>query len=929
MQSGPVWPKTDFECSESFHGVARLGLGLRGWLRGKNGQFHCPDEFLTIVLMNSAGRVGIVAAQVTVKKAWRSQFLFAKAAAQSRVAGGSGRKSFKERPQIEARPSYHDGDVVTVAYAHSRLPREFPVIRGREFLVGIDQINKMMRCLAEFLDGWFCGADVHSAIHLDGIATDDLALKFQRERQCKLSFAGARWPEYHDKGPRIAMEGSAHSAIYLLLATVIRSRTSRSPIPFMSSRSVTTLRAACALFAVLAGLPAVSVIARAQAQSTTAATTKPQDSKASAYYHYSLGHLYEELAATYGNRSDYVNSAIENYQLAMKEDPSATFLIEDIAELYRVSGRIREAVEEAQRALKANPDDLNARRVLARIYTQEIGDAQTNHVDEGMARRAIEQFKIIADKDPKDLDSVIMLGRLDKLVGDSVDAEGAFKKALAADPGNEDATVGLADIYSDRGDAQAASQLLEKLAATNASPRALVILANDYEQLHDYARAADTYKKALALDPGRSELKGALAQDQALAGNFADALETYKQLADDNPQDAQPYLGMSQIYREQKKFDLAGQMNAKARSLEPDNLEAQFEDVLLLEDEGKTNDAIARLKSMLDTTARRTYNANERNSRARLLEKLGLLYRKDEQYEQSVDAFRQIAALDTGLAPRAEAQIIDTYRIAKEYPKARQENDEASKKYPTDRTLREVRAQLFADEGKTDAAVGELQQLLDGKNDREVYLAMAEAYERNRQWTPMSKALDEADKLSKGKDERAAILFMRGSMFERQKQFDQAEQQFRQVLTIDPPTDPTYAETLNYYGYMLADRDTRLQEAQDLIQRALTIDPNNYAFLDSMGWVYYRLNRLDEAERQLSRSVQLMSKDPTIHDHLGDVYFKQGKIKEAINQWQFSLTEWGAGASSDEDPDELAKVQKKLDSARLRLAKEQNPDRSN
>jgi len=130
---------------------------------------------------------------------------------------------------------------------------------------------------------------------------------------------------------------------------------------------------------------------------------------------------------------------------------------------------------------------------------------------------------------------------------------------------------------------------------------------------------------------------------------------------------------------------------------------------------------------------------------------------------------------------------------------------------------------------------------------------------------------------------------------------------------------------LNYLGYMLADQNVRLQEAQDLIRRAVKLDPNNYAFLDSLGWVYYRLNRLDEAEQQLTRSLQLMSKDPTIHEHLGDVYFKQGKIKEAIAQWQSSVKELNAAVPGDSEPDELAKVQKKLDSARVRLAKEQPP----
>src|SRR3954449_8811492 len=129
-----------------------------------------------------------------------------------------------------------------------------------------------------------------------------------------------------------------------------------------------------------------------------AAVKQPGSVKASAYYHYSLGHLYEELAGSSGNRTEYVNKAIENYRLTIKEDPSASFLVEEIAELYRVSGRIREAVEEAQNALKTNPDDLNARRVLARIYTQQIGDAQAKHIDESMARRAVEEYKLITQK---------------------------------------------------------------------------------------------------------------------------------------------------------------------------------------------------------------------------------------------------------------------------------------------------------------------------------------------------------------------------------------------------------------------------------------------------------------------------------------------------------------------------------------------------
>ena len=696
----------------------------------------------------------------------------------------------------------------------------------------------------------------------------------------------------------------------------------------MAHLYIKPVRLFCLSTAMLAAVPALLAKqipasgAGSAAQGTLPPAVKRSSSvKAAAYYHFSLGHLYEELAAAYGNRGDYVNKAIDNYRLAMKEDPTATFLVEDIAELYRVSGRLSEAVDEAQNALKANPDDLNARRVLARIYTQQISDAQSTKIDENMAHKAIDEYKIITEKDPSDTESLVMLGRLEKVVNDSVDAEAAFKKALAADPDDEDALGGLAGIYSDRGDSKKASELLEKVAQKDPSARALAMLANSYEQMKEYSLAADTLKRAVDTDPSRAELKQFLAQDLAMANRLDEALKVYQALAAANPQDAQSYLQMSRIYRQQNNFNAAREASEKAKQLAPDDPDVQYNEVSILESEGKTPEAIAVLKRIISETEGKA----EHNFRAVLFERLGLLYRANDQNDLAVDAFRQMVTADPETAARSEAQIIDTYRLAHDYPKAQQESDAVAQKYPNDRTLRSVRAQLLADEGKTDAAIAELKKSLDGKSDRETYMAMAEVYEKAKDWANMSQVLDKAESLSTDKDDKAAVSFMRGAMYERQKKYDLAEKEFRKVLE----TDPTNAEALNYLGYMFADEGVRLDEAQSLIKRAVDIQPNNGAFLDSLGWVYYRQNRLDEAAREESRSVQLIPTDPTIHDHMGDIYFKQGKIKEAIDQWQLSMKEFSTSAPGDVEPDEVAKVQKKLDGARVRLAKGQPPSQNN
>jgi tetratricopeptide (TPR) repeat protein len=446
--------------------------------------------------------------------------------------------------------------------------------------------------------------------------------------------------------------------------------------------------------------------------------------------------------------------------------------------------------------------------------------------------------------------------------------------------------------------------------------------------MKEYSLAADAYKKALDLDPNRPELKAALAQDQALAERYDDALKTYQEMADANPQDAQPYLGMSQVYQQQHKTDDARRMMDKAKKLDPDNIEIRYDEVRLLAEEGKTAEAITALKAILDSTARRSYDPAQKSTRAKMLEELGGLYRGNEQYDLAVETFREVGTLDPDAAARASAEVVDTYRLAKDYSKAEQEGNAAAAKYPNDRTLREVRAELLSDQGKTDAAIAELKKLLDGKGDREVYLQMADAYQKAKNFGEMGKVLDSADKLSKDNEGHSGVAFMRGAMYEREKKYDLAEKEFRRVLDLDPKN----ASALNYLGYMLADQNVRLQEAQDYIKRAVSLEPNNYAFLDSLGWVYFRLNRLDDAEQQLTRSVHMVSaagKDPTIHDHLGDVYFKQGKLKEAIAQWQTSLKAWNSSAPSDVEPEEMAKVQKKLDSARVRLAKEQSPPRNN
>jgi len=105
---------------------------------------------------------------------------------------------------------------------------------------------------------------------------------------------------------------------------------------------------------------------------------------------------------------------------------------------------------------------------------------------------------------------------------------------------------------------------------------------------------------------------------------------------------------------------------------------------------------------------------------------------------------------------------------------------------------------------------------------------------------------------------------------------------------------------------MLADRDMKLDEALSMVKKAVDSDPINGAFLDSLGWVYFKMNRLDLAEQFLKRAVAFAATNATMYDHLGDVYYKTGKYQDA-------QASWTKGLQYADEPDEAMRMRQKLE----------------
>ena len=647
---------------------------------------------------------------------------------------------------------------------------------------------------------------------------------------------------------------------------------------------------------------------------------RTQPDKASAYYHYMLAHTYQELVAVYG-RAEYATKAIEEYRQAIDDDPKSEYLRVGLAELFVGVGRIKDAVDVVQEIIQRDPNNLEARKLLGRIYLRSLGDMQSGTQSQSMLKLAIEQFEQIVRIEPGNIEDRLLLGRLYRLNNDRAKAEEEFKTAVRLKPDSEEAVTTLAYLYNEEGNPQRAADVLASVPEAERTAKLYAALGFTYEQQKNYKKAVDAYRKAVDQDKDNLDAMRGLAQNLLNDGQTDAALEQYKQIADADPQDAQAYLRMADIQRRKGQFDQALRSLDKADALVQDSLEVPYNRALIYEAQGRFDEAAKLIEGLLKKGEKPdgSYSPGEANNRAVFLDRLATIYREQNKTQLAVETFRKILPLGQDNGVRAYQQIIDTYRDVKMWPEATAVAREAVQKYPEDRGLKMVLAGQEADMGEADRAVAAVKSLLKGTpEDREVYIALAQIQSRLKRYKDAEESIAQAEKLSTKTEEKDYAHFVAGSIFERQKKYDQAEEAFKRVLA----NDPTNAVALNYLGYMLVDRGVRVEEGLNLIKKAVELDPQNGAYLDSLGWAYFKLGNYELAEENLRKAVERISNDATIHQHLGDLYQKTGRLKLAAAHWERALDEWNKTVPAEVDQNDVNQTAKKLEAARLKLAQQ-------
>ena len=183
-----------------------------------------------------------------------------------------------------------------------------------------------------------------------------------------------------------------------------------------------------------------------------------------------------------------------------------------------------------------------------------------------------------------------------------------------------------------------------------------------------------------------------------------------------------------------------------------------------------------------------------------------------------------------------------------------------------------------------------------------VHSTLGDTLRREELFAQAVAAYDRALNLYDEAEERQwFIYYARGISYERMGDWPRAEADFRAALELSPEQP----QVLNYLGYTMVEKKIKLDEALDMIERAVAARPDSGYIVDSLGWVLFRLGRFEEAVEPMERATELMPVDPVVNDHLGDVYWAVGRQLEAEFQWRRALSFVDEETAEEAKPDRI------------------------
>ena len=587
--------------------------------------------------------------------------------------------------------------------------------------------------------------------------------------------------------------------------------------------------------------------------------------------------------------------ARQAFQMAASLDPSLAEAHTALAEIavYYPPQDLETGLREASQAARIDRDSFGAHRLLARIYTLKSG-LREGKLDKTSVERAIQELGEVVRLDSNNAEAWALLGELYQATGRIPEAIKALTEWAAAPAPVETRFFQYVTSRELSTDA-AAARLGEALIAAGRTSEAVTsirraislnpenkdyaeLLAQAFEASGNNESAISELQRLIATDPANSSLPRLLSRIEARSGRIEDAVKTVRAAMSRQPQGGE----------EQKLLRL---YLAKLLSDALHHAEAIAVYEEALKERGIKSDLLA--------------SEDDREFATIILQRIISLQRNAGLSTDAAASIERMRALLGKEDSTADEQYIELLRHDGKRAEALQAIRAARQRFPEQDDLVRLEAETLADMGRVDEAVALLQPPLKASlEDFDEYLIISGLYTRAGRGREAIEAARKALTLAPADriDMQTAALITLSSAQDRAGDMAGSEESLRRVLAKEPDN----ATALNNLGYFLVERNERLNEALELIQRAVRVEPTNSSFLDSLGWVYFKLGQLENAERNLREAARRNSTSSVIQEHLGDLYHHQGKVEQARAAWQKAL-------SLSLEVDKTARLKAKLD----------------
>ncbi len=664
--------------------------------------------------------------------------------------------------------------------------------------------------------------------------------------------------------------------------------------------------------------------------------------------------------------------AIETYESAVKNIEDNLDLYKILADTYAFENELEKALATWERAAEEHPGEaepwINTIKLNLALGESSGADAAYEEALEktGGSNRFLEGVRSVYARNGNDdkaeeitlkliqnrpnsarlwIDHIRFLLRKEK----TEEARKAYSEAAAHLGHRADFFVDVGELFEERGDAETAAAVYEEGLKTKRRNLGLLLaLAALHEKQGETEKARQLYEGILRLRPDSTEYYWRIAEILEREKLYEKALETYQKTKEKLPKSKKLRGRIIDLLIRMGKLDEAEKEFEELISLYPKETGIQIDYIILLNAVGKYDKAGELASELL-----------EQSPNPILMLQISTSYVGKKEYDKAAEYFEQaIKSLEEVPAP-------DYVRLALLYRKAGNDakaktyfdkvivlyEDELAEKGDDYKTLYalgaihetigeqekaieyfekaadEIKKSMDDNEDNVSLVVqyADLMQKLDRYDEAEKYYlvaidkdpeqatalyALGAIHERMNEDQEargyFERAADEIKKSMDDNEDDVSLVVQYADLMQKLERYDEAEKYY--LVAIDK--DPEQATALNNLGYMWIERGEKLSKAIKLIERALEIEPDNSAFIDSLGWGLFKKGKYKDALAKLKEAVEAGANDPVVFDHLGDAYMKNKMYEEAIANWEKAIE------MEHEHPDE---IRQKIEETRKRL----------